>query len=201
MVEGRDDYLAGRSERIARLAEEMAPRLGVSPSRAKLLGMAGRVHDIGLLSVPERVLAKPTGLNGSEYRAVKEHSDVGYRMLKPLTFLADVLDAVRHHHERMNGSGYPDGLTGEEIPIEARILSVADAYDAMTHDRPHRSALTPPQSIGEMLRCSPFGYDADCVAALAETVHLAHLLPQKVPEADSPPTEEPLPLTDASLAS
>jgi len=207
IVEGRDDTRIGRSERIARLAEEMAPRVGVDPSRVKLLGMVGRVHDIGLLSVPERVLAKPGGLNGAEYRVVKEHAELGYRMLKPLTFLTEVLGAVRHHHERMNGSGYPDGLAGEDIPIEARVLAVADAYDAMTYGRPYRNALTPPQALGELIRCSGSGYDTRCIAALADTVHMAHLLPVNAdadaspPDAAASPGDASQPLADVSVGS
>ncbi len=177
VVEGRDPYLAGRSERIAMLASQMAAKLGLGDERCLLLGMVGRVHDIGLLSVSPEILRKATGLSGSEYSAVKKHSQVGRHMLQPLTFLHPVLDAVLHHHERMNGTGYPEGLVGEQIPIEARIMAVADSYDAMTHDRPHRGALSTRQAVGELVRCADNGYDRNVVIALAEIVHMQDVLP------------------------
>ena len=176
-IEGRSRFLAGRSERIAQLVIQMAGKLGLDAERAQLLGMAAQVHDIGLLSVPEKTLLKPTGLRGDEFAAVKNHCAAGVEILRPLTFLRPVLPAVRHHHERMNGTGYPDGLYGESIPLEARILAVADSYDAMTHDRPHRGALTGRQAVAELIRCAGAGYDASCVAALAELTHTADLLP------------------------
>lgn len=177
VVEDRDPHTAGRSERISRLTAMMAEHLGLPEARAKLLALVAEVHDIGLLSVPPRILRKPTGLNGGEYGVVQDHCDVGCRMLEPLTFLGPVLPAVRHHHERMNGTGYPEGLTGENIPLEARILAVADSFDAMTHDRPHRAALTTPQAVSELIRCADVGYDRQCVIALAHAVHMEASLP------------------------
>jgi len=177
-MEDRNRFFAGRSERISELVTQMAGRLGLDGRRSELLGMIARVHDIGLLSVPESVLLKPTGLNGPEFGAVKRHCQVGQDILKPLTFLAPVLDAIRHHHERLNGTGYPDGLKGREIPIEAMILAVADSYEAMTHDRPHRGALSCRQAVSELLRCAEIGYDAECIKALAETVNAEDLLSQ-----------------------
>ncbi len=177
VVEGRDRYLAGRSGRIAALTNQMAVALGMDAADAALLGRIARVHDIGLLSVSPEVLRKATGLTGAEYGAVKKHCQVGCHMLRPLTFLRPMLDAVLYHHERMNGTGYPEGLTGEQIPIEARILAVADSYEAMTHDRPHRPSLTSRQAVGELIRCADVGYDRRCVKALAEIVHAEDLVP------------------------
>ena len=104
-------------------------------------------------------------------RTVREHSDISYEVLKPLAMLAPVLPAIRHHHERTNGTGYPAALAGDAIPLEARILAVADAYDAMTHDRPHRQALSSLVALRELRRCCPSGYDSRCVEALAEVLH------------------------------
>jgi HD-GYP domain-containing protein (c-di-GMP phosphodiesterase class II) len=187
VIEGRDPFLAGRSERIARLVESMARQMGMDESHTRLMTMIAQVHDIGLLAVPTRVLEKPTGLSGGEYRTVQMHSEIGHRILKPLRFLAPVLDAVRHHHERMNGTGYPKELRGEGIPLEARIVAVADAFDAMTHDRPHRRAMTAHDAMGEIIRCAGSGYDANCVTALAQAANLAHLLPAE----PTPATAEP----------
>ena len=177
VVEGRDRYLAGRSGRIAALTNQMAVALGMDAADGALLGHIARVHDIGLLSVSPEVLRKATGLTGAEYGAVKKHCQVGCHMLRPLTFLRPMLDAVLYHHERMNGTGYPEGLAGEQIPLAARILAVADSYEAMTHDRPHRPSLTSRQAIGELVRCAGAGYDRRCVRALAEIVHAEDLLP------------------------
>jgi len=177
VIEGRDRFLAGRSERIAILTGQIATRLGLDKERAILLGMVARVHDIGLLAVPPEILSKATGLSGAEYGVIKKHCQVGCHMLQPLTFLHPVLDAVLYHHERMNGTGYPDELTADQIPIEARIMAVADSYDAMTHDRPHRGSLSHRRAVAELIRCADVGYDRDCVAALAAIVAADDLIP------------------------
>ncbi|MFW6146320.1 MAG: HD domain-containing phosphohydrolase [Planctomycetota bacterium] len=191
VVEGRDRYLAGRSGRIAALTNQMAVAVGLDASEAALLGRIARVHDIGLLSVEPEVLRKATGLTGAEYGAVKKHCQVGCHMLRPLTFLRPMLDAVLYHHERMNGTGYPEGLTGEQIPLPARILAVADSYEAMTHDRPHRHSLTSRQAVGELIRCADVGYDRRCVKALAEIAHAEDLLPASWRDAAAEPAAQP----------
>jgi len=185
-IEGRDRFSAGRSDRISRLCVQMARSVGLEDARAELLGMVARVHDIGLLAVPDSVLGKRTGLSGSEHADIQRHCERGERILRPLTFLSPVLDAVRHHHERMNGTGYPDRLSGEAIGLCARILAVADSYDAMTHDRPYRRALTSRQAVAELIRCQSTGYDPICVRALAEAVHATDLVDESAaPAADS----------------
>jgi len=183
--EAREPYCRGRSKRVAFLARRMAEQMGVDREHCRLLAMAASVQDIGLMAVPDRILNKPSRLGGDEYRTVRKHPDVSYRILEPLTFLADVLPGVRYHHERMNGSGYPFGQTGGEIPLDARILAVADAYEAMTHDRPHRPAVPSIEALSELRRCSGEGYDGDCVTALEEVLHAralrtAHRLPAQM---------------------
>jgi len=175
-VEDRQPHLRARSRRIGKLAREIAEHMDMDAPQARLLCLAAQVHDIGLLSVSERILAKPARLAADEFRAVKRHPEVAYRILQPLTFLAEILPAVRYHHERMNGTGYPDGLAGEAIGVEARILAVADSYDAMTHDRPHRGAIGPADVLSELRRCSPAGYDPRCVDALMQVLQETHLL-------------------------
>ncbi|MBL7132838.1 MAG: HD-GYP domain-containing protein [Phycisphaerae bacterium] len=174
-VEARDKYWRGHSENVGRLSEQIARRMGVNQRKCALLKLAGQLHDIGMIAVPERLLRSHAIFSADDYRSVKPHSEVSYEVLKPLELLADVLPAIRHHHERMNGTGYPDGLAGDSISLSARILMVADAYDAMTHDRPHRAAMTPLQAMRELRRCTPAGYDPACVAALAEVVNLPTL--------------------------
>jgi len=170
IVEGRDKYTRGHSERIGRLTEQVARRLKLPAQDCEMLNLAGQLHDIGLLAVPEGILAKQTNFGAEDFRSVKQHSEVSYEVLQPLELLRPVLAAVRHHHERANGTGYPLGLSGQQIPLEARILAVADAYDAMTHDRPHRPAMTSAQAVAELRRCTPSGYDRQCVESLAAIV-------------------------------
>jgi len=174
-VEHREPYTRGRSRRIAFLARRIAETMGLNRTQCRLLGLVAQIHDIGLLAVPDRILNKPGRLGREEFRSVRKHPETSYRILEPLTFLAEALPAVRYHHERMNGSGYPFGQEREEIPLIARILAVADAFDAMTHDRPHRPALPPVEALNELHRCSPDGYDPACVAALEEVLNARHL--------------------------
>ncbi len=175
IVEARDRYTHGHSERVGLLAERIARQLGLPAQRCEQLGMAGQLHDIGLLAVPGNVLDKQGVFSAGEYKTVQKHSEVSYDLLQPMESLAEVLPAIRHHHERINGTGYPDGLAGDAISLEARILAVADSYEAMTHDRPHRPAMTPLAATEELRRCCPWGYDERCVEALAQIVHLGEL--------------------------
>lgn len=173
-IEAGDKYSRGRSDRIGKLAEVIARKMGLPDKTCQLMGVAGQLHDIGQLAIPERILSKRS-MPCDDFRTVQRHSEISYEVLRPLTSLTPVLPAVRYHHERMNGTGYPAALAGADIPMEARILAVADAYDAMTHDRPHRPALSPLEAMREMRRCTPAGYDEACVGALAEVVNLQDL--------------------------
>ncbi|HET6427180.1 MAG TPA: HD-GYP domain-containing protein [Phycisphaerae bacterium] len=189
--EAREPYCRGRSKRVSFLARRIAEQMGLDGDRCRLLAMAAKVQDIGLLAVPDRILNKPSRLGGDEYRTVKKHPETSYRILEPLTFFADALPAVRYHHERMNGSGYPFGKAAEEVPMEARILAVAEAYEAMTHDRPHRSAMPSVEALNELRRCSPEGYDSACVAALEKVLNVRALrAAHRWPASPSP---EPMP--------
>ena len=174
-VEARDKFNVGHSERVADLCVQIARRMHLPPGLCERLRIAGRVHDLGMIAIPEKLLVQPGRLGVDGYRCIKEHPEVGHEVLQPLQSLADVLPAVRHHHERMNGTGYPSGLSGDQIPLVARIVAVADAYDAMTHDRPHRSAMTAMAAMRELRRCSPAGYDEAVVNALAAVKNLASL--------------------------
>jgi HD-GYP domain-containing protein (c-di-GMP phosphodiesterase class II) len=169
-AEARDRYLDGHSARVGQLAGAMASSLGLSPSESDMMERAGRLHDVGLLAIPAGTLGERRRISAESFRGVKEHCQIGFDILSPLAGLGDALGAIRHHHERMNGTGYPDGLAGEAVPLGARVLAVADTYDAMTHDRPHRGAIAPSAALAELRRCSPAGYDSRCVEALAEVL-------------------------------
>ncbi|HDZ21198.1 hypothetical protein LCGC14_0276380 [marine sediment metagenome] len=169
-VEERDEYWKGHSDRVGRMAEQIGQRMDLPDLQCRQLNQAGQLHDIGLLAIPEA--ARPGKFSSEQFRAMTKHSEISYELLKPLQTTHAILPAVRHHHERMNGTGYPDGLAGERIPLDARILAVADSFDAMTHDRPHRQAMTALQALGELRRCTPAGYDPACVDALAALLHV-----------------------------
>ncbi len=173
-VEARDRYWAGHSQHVGELTERIAREMKLPDDACLELRLAGQLHDVGLFAVPESVIKNYSSFGVDEFRSIKKHSEVSYEVLAPLDTLSETaLLAIRYHHERMNGTGYPAGLEGEAIPLEARIIAVADSYDAMTHDRPHRKAMEPMRAMSELRRCCPAGYDPQCVDALARTLRLA----------------------------
>jgi len=174
-VEASDKYTKGHSERVSALCEELGRQMSLTSAVCRDLGLAGRLHDLGMIAIPEKILAQQSRIGAADFRTIKRHPEIAYEVLEPLKLLSGALPAIRYHHERMNGTGYPVGLCGEEIPIEARLLAVADAYDAMTHDRPHQPAMTPLAAIQELQRCSPAGYDPRCVEALGKVKKLKQL--------------------------
>lgn len=174
-AETRDKHAKGSSERVGRLAESMARQMGMSDEQARMMNLAGQLRDIGMLAISDSLTGRRMALGGRDFRAMQKHADISYEMLKPLESLKDILPAIRSHHERMNGTGYPSGLLADKLPLEARILAVADSYDAMTHDRPHRQAISPLEAMRELERCAPAGYDPTCVQALAAVMHLPSL--------------------------
>lgn len=174
-AESRDKYLRGHSERVAVLSSEIAKKLQLPDDKVQKLKIAGKLHDLGILALPHKIIDECNQFGIEAFRVMQKHPQISYEVLEPLESLADVLPAIRYHHERMNGTGYPDGLVGEEIPLDARILAVADAYDAMTHDRHNRPAMSTISALDELYRCTPAGYDSICVDALAELKNFARL--------------------------
>lgn len=175
LVEDRDRYSRGHSTRVGKLGRQLGQRLGLDESTCEQLDIAGQLHDIGMFAIPAKVLAQPSKMSVAEFQAMQQHTTIAEEMLRPLKMLEPVLPAVKGHHERMNGTGYPDGLKAQDIPIVARILAVADAYDAMTHDRPHRPAMSAAVAWQELLRCTPAGYDVQCVQALGQMLNLPNV--------------------------
>ena len=166
-VDARDAYTGSHSERVADLAARIATRLGVDREQVELTRLAGSLHDLGKLAIPEEILRKPGPLSEAERLVLERHPHIGFRMLETLG-VDPVADWVLHHHERWDGSGYPDGVGGEEIPLGARIIFVADAYDAMTSDRVYRGRLSDDEAIAELARCSGTQFDPEVVAAFAD---------------------------------
>jgi diguanylate cyclase (GGDEF)-like protein/putative nucleotidyltransferase with HDIG domain len=165
-VDARDTYTGSHSTRVAELGAWIAARLGLDVEYVELTRLAGSLHDLGKLAVPEEILRKPGPLTPAERMVLERHSQIGFRMLESLG-VDPVADWVLHHHERWDGTGYPDGLAGEEIPLGARIIFVADAYEAMTSDRAYRSRLTPQEAVAELERCAGTQFDPEIVSVFA----------------------------------
>ncbi len=141
LIEAKDSYTDGHTRRVANLCGILGKRLGLEDEKVKYLEISGIIHDIGKIGTPELILNKPGALDNQEFFVMKNHPEIGARILRPLTALEPCIHAVRHHHEKLDGSGYPDGLLAEQIPIETRIVSVADIFDALYSDRPYRSKM------------------------------------------------------------
>jgi putative nucleotidyltransferase with HDIG domain len=151
-IESKDPYLKGHSARVALYATEIARSMGLDEEATQVVSRGAMLHDLGKLSIMDTILRKPERLTEDEFTLIKAHPVVGERILKPLRFLAREACAVRHHHERFDGSGYPDGLSGEDIPLAARIVTVADVFDAVTSNRPYRTALPIEAARQEIVR-------------------------------------------------
>jgi len=149
-IEARDPYTAGHCQRVARYAADLGEQLGLSDELCMALRRGGLVHDIGKVVVPDQVLLKRGPLNAEERRLVESHAATGEQLCAPLKSFRSVLPMIRSHHERLDGSGYPDHLSGDQIPLGARILQIVDVYDALTSDRPYRLALTPEQALATL---------------------------------------------------
>ena len=146
-IDSKQNLRNGHSQRLVAYAEQLGESLGLGVEDLHELRIAGWLHDIGKISVPESILLKPGPLNAEERRIMQKHPVTGEHICKPLKSLRRILPIIRHHHERMDGSGYPDGLRGEAIPSNARILQIADIYDALTTNRPYRGALPPEEAL------------------------------------------------------
>lgn len=149
-IEAKDPYTEGHCDRLSKYSVALAERLNQGDEIRVALRRAGIVHDIGKITVPEHILLKPGALTDDEWKIMRQHPVVGERICSPLKSFRLVLPAIRHHHEKLDGSGYPDGLKGDEIPLTARILQAGDIYDALTTDRPYRKALLPEKAFSIM---------------------------------------------------
>jgi len=149
-IEGKDPYTEGHCERLSDYSARLGQRLGLPEEQITALRRAGIVHDIGKVAVPDSILLKPGPLTGEERKTMQEHPVVGERICAPLKSFRLLLPIIRHHHEKYDGSGYPDGLQGEEIPLGARVLQIVDVYDALTTERPYKRALARTQALDTM---------------------------------------------------
>jgi len=164
-IEAKDRYTFGHSDRVAMYSRIIAEGMGLSETEVKRIEHGGLMHDIGKIGIRSADLNKPQKLTPEEYKMFKSHPVLGKRIIEPITFLAHLIPCVYHHHETWDGGGYPMGLGGGDIPIEARILAVADSYDAMTSDRPYRKALPHDIALVELRRCAGRQFDPRPVEA------------------------------------
>ncbi len=169
-VDAKDHHTYGHSRKVSQYAVAISEVLGLPQERIAAIRTAGLLHDIGKISIPDSILNKTASLSQEEWEPVKAHPELGVEILRHVVDLASCLPAILHHHEHYDGNGYPSGLKGENIPIEGRILAIADAYDAMTSLRPYREQLSSQQALDELKRCSGTQFDPDLVHAFYSAI-------------------------------
>lgn len=191
-VEAKDIYTYGHSARVSRLALRTAERLGRPKAELEQIKIAGLLHDIGKIGIPEAILGKETRLTYEEWAYIRSHPQIGETIIRQMgtARLKDVQHMVRHHHERLDGSGYPDGLKGDAIPFGARVLAVVDSYDAITSNRPYRTPHTAEEAVAELWRHAGDRFESRIVEAFVE-IRAERLAGTTGAQQDEPPADEP----------
>ncbi len=169
-IDARDAYTRGHSERVAEYAALLAKELKLPEDRIELIRYVGLLHDVGKIGIRDAIMKKQGAYTYEEYEEMKTHAKLGAQMLSGVSFLGEGQEWVKYHHERWDGKGFPDGLKGEEIPLEARIIACADAFDAMTTDRPYKAKLTLAEAKEELKRCSGTQFDPEVVDAMIRII-------------------------------
>jgi len=169
-LEAKDSYTKGHSERVGAWSRGVATALGLPAAEVDMIGQAGLLHDIGKIGIPEAVLRKPGPLEPEEWVVMRNHPLIGAQIVSPFDFFTAGALMIRHHHERHDGSGYPDGLVGDEIPIGARVIAVVDVYDALTSHRPYRAALPHAMVIARLGEAAGRTLDEDAVSAFIDMI-------------------------------
>ena len=169
-VEAKDAYTEAHTERVAESARRLGVRLGLSEDELETLYRGGLIHDIGKIGVPDTVLLKPGPLDAEERRLIEQHPVTGERIARPLRSAASYLPIIRHHHERWDGQGYPDGLAGEDIPLLARMVAICDAFDALTSDRSYRRSRSTQDALGILEAGAGSQWDAELVAVFTAAI-------------------------------
>jgi HD-GYP domain-containing protein (c-di-GMP phosphodiesterase class II) len=170
-MESRDPYMRGHSERVTDVAVGIARRIHLPESDLQILRTAGKLHDIGKITISDAILSKPERLSPSEWAEIHLHPVRGVEIVSPLKFLDSGLALIRNHHEKYDGSGYPDGISGESIPILARILTVADSFDAMTSNRPYRAPLSTEAAMSEIKAGAGTQFDPVIAKVFVDTMN------------------------------
>lgn len=187
-VEAKDPYTRGHSERVALYATCLGRSLRLRQSRMDTLQYAALLHDVGKIGVPMKVLNKPGRLTDEEYGLIKEHPALGAQVISKVPYLGEIVEAVLYHHEHIDGSGYGQGAMNDQIPLLPRLLAIADAYDAMTSERPYRRALTVEEAAAELERCSGSQFDSDLAGRFVELLKSGE--PDLIPGTRSAATDD-----------
>lgn len=165
-MDAKSTFTSGHSERVAELSVSLAKGMGLSLTEQARIHIGAHLHDIGKIGIPDAILNKPGKLTDTEFGLIRQHPEIGHNIVGKVRILRSVADIVRHHHERFDGSGYPDGLQGEKISLGSRIVAVADAFDAMISTRTYRPALSFDETMNEIRRCRGCQFDPDVVDVL-----------------------------------
>jgi HD-GYP domain-containing protein (c-di-GMP phosphodiesterase class II) len=195
-IDGKDPYTRGHSERVARFSLAIGERLNLPDDEMEKLRVSALLHDVGKIAIDDKVLKKPAALTDEEFELMKQHPQKGYKIMSQIPAMKDFLPGMYMHHEMINGQGYPQGLKGDEIPLQARIVSVADTFDAMTTDRPYQKAFTLEAALDRIKSFVGTRYDEQVVAALVEACEQGQIAPgrarlTKRPAAQPAPTVQP----------
>jgi diguanylate cyclase (GGDEF)-like protein len=180
-IEAKDPFLRGHSDEVSEYVASVADKMGVERSRREGLVFGSLLHDVGKIGISERILLKPAKLTPEEYGVIKLHPRIGYRLIDQVKALQPIAHAILHHHERWDGDGYPDGLAGDQIPLEARIICVADSFSAMTAERPYRKRMSLDQACAELERCAGTQFDPEVVRIFVEEVRCRPASPEQHP--------------------
>ncbi|GAC1421119.1 MAG: hypothetical protein NVSMB5_14080 [Candidatus Velthaea sp.] len=184
-VDLRDPYTAGHSQRVGDYSRKLAAALKLPQREIDVVENSALLHDIGKIAIPDAVLFKPTALDPAERKIIGTHPVIGAKLLGNIAAMEDIVPCVMHHHEKIDGTGYPDRLLGEAIPFGARIIAVADSFDAMTTDRPYRRAMTAEAAVNELVRVAGTQLDEQCVVAFGILVARGEIVPPPPAEADA----------------
>jgi HD-GYP domain-containing protein (c-di-GMP phosphodiesterase class II) len=195
-IDGKDKYTRGHSERVARISVAIGARLGLDEVELETLRISALLHDVGKIAIDDAILKKPSALTNEEFEIMKTHPQKGYKIMSQIPAMKDFLPGMYMHHEMINGEGYPQGLKGNEIPLQAKIVSVADTFDAMTTDRPYQKGMVMSDALKRIQTFVGSRYDAEVVKALiiacndgqvrSPGVHPNSLLPKLKPEVEQP---------------
>ncbi|HEX4439697.1 MAG TPA: HD-GYP domain-containing protein, partial [Thermoanaerobaculia bacterium] len=176
-IDAKDPYTRGHSERVARYSAAIAKSLELPAEDVRKARLSGILHDVGKIGIDDRIIRKPTALTDEEFELMKAHPSKGAAIMEAIPQLADIIPGMKYHHEKWEGGGYPDGIAGEQIPLQARIVAVADAFDAMTTTRPYQKAMEVSYVLQRLREMSNKRFDARCVEALVRSHARGELIP------------------------